>query len=68
MASYSKVYRRLVAATRRLQEELLKGLLNIPLIIMRYNYLSRNLRSIDSTGYVHTASFLTPPLNASHNV
>ena len=54
MASYSNVYRRLVAATRRLRE-LLKGLLHVPLLIMRCNWLNRNLRSIDSIGYVHTA-------------
>ena len=66
MASYNNVYRRLVAATRRLQE-LLKGLLNIPLLIIRCHWLNRNLRSIDSIGDVHTAYFLTLPLNASRH-
>ena len=36
MASYSNAYRRLLATTRRLQE-LLKCLLNIPLLILRWD-------------------------------
>ena len=58
IASFGNVYRRLVAATRRLQE-LLKGLLDIPLLAMQCTQLNRNLRSIDSIGYVHTAYLST---------
>ena len=61
MATYSNVYRRLVAANRRLQE-LLIGLLKIPLLLMRRDLLNRSLRSIDPVGYVHavhTAHLLT---------
>ena len=58
MASYNIVYRRLFAATRRLQE-LIKGLQNIPLLRMRCNKLNRSLQSIDSIGCVYTAYFLT---------
>ena len=69
MSSHSNVYRRLVAATSRSQE-LLKGLIIIPFLIIRghifeLQLMKRNLRSIGPIGYVCTAYFLTLPLNAS---
>ena len=64
-------YRQLVAATRR-PEELLKGVLNIPFLVLRCHIfeaqlMNRNLRNIDLIGYVCTAYFLTLPLNGSRN-
>ena len=71
MSSYSDFYRWLVDATRRPQE-LLKSLLNIPLLITRCHMfephlMNRNERSIDSIGYVFNVYFFTLPLNGSRN-
>ena len=58
--SYSKVSRRLIAATRR--QELPTGLLNISLHIMRFDQLNRNFRFVDSTGYVLRISYHSPSM------
>lgn len=51
LASCSNAYRRLVAETRRLRE-MLKGLLNAALLIMRCIQLNRNFRCVDSVDCV----------------
>ena len=64
MAFYSNVAVRLVAATARLQEirvvaatarlkEMLKGLMNIPILRMQWYYLNRNLGSLWISGYAY---------------